>query len=495
MRNHLTLGVLAAGLVLGADPAWAVELEDGPAFFTDSHGAAGVVMAMLSMADEDPKYLECAEQTLAWLVHVGQRDARGRVAWVLSQSAPEGHRNRRIALPGQPLVILMFFDAFEKTGKKEYRQVGLAAARWLAEVGADRRATPAGTAYGWGWAAGQKDAGLVAGYSHGLGKYLDVFRRAHRLEPHPAFRDALVGILVRLKTSATDLGEGCTAFPSFPFRGGGEPNAIRTGYCYGQAGVIIPLMKLTVDMPDLKLDDGTTPLKLGNGSLKYLMREARPRLGGYVWPYMRHDRESKNPGLGSGTGGIGLALLEGYRANLQRGDRSFARECMKYARGAAEYALALVERAPDKGVMIGGGGAAGFGVCGGAGATAWLPMLLAKELGDDEPEFRARVERATRKVTRLVIGRATPVGETLAWTLTPGERERFEVGTGSDVAAVNMSLDYGQTGVVLELAEMGGYLEDKEVLAAARKAADFVIDQAVKTDEGWKFARFVRVGR
>ena len=501
-------------ILMVAGSSFAIEPENGPQYLTDSHGAAGVAMAMLSLGEADPKYLECAVETLDWLTHVRQTDDRGRTAWRLSESAPEGHRNRRIMLPGQPLTIVMYLDAYEKGAgpipgeptperrgqsertalspekRAECRKIGLAGARWLAEVGASRWETDLGTAYGWGFAFGQRDAGLVAGHSHGLGKYINVLLRAHQIEPDPVFEEAIVGALVNLRTRAIDLGDGKLAFPAFKWPNTEDKDAILTGYCYGQAGVVVPLMQLAVAMPDLKLSDGTTPLSLGNSVLKYLAGEAIPRGPGFVWPYMRHSKDSMNSGLGSGTGGIGWAFLEGYRANREHGNDEAARQCLKYARGAAEYALALVERAPED-PMTGGGGDTGFGVCGGAGGTALLPMLLDREIGDDDPAYRKRVRQATQKIAQMILHRATPVGDALAWTLNRHEKKHHKV--APDVIWVNLALDYGQTGVILALSEMAKYLDDPELLDSARKAADFVIEHAVKTEHGWKIPRFIRV--
>ena len=514
MRN-LTIAFLAGFVAFYfASAVDGVEPEDGPQILTDSHGAAGVVMAMLSLGEADPQYLECAEKTLDWLTHVRQIDDRGRGAWYLSESAPEGHRNRRIMLPTQPLTILMYLDAFEKglgplpgsareptttealataissAKRSKYREVGLSGARWLAEPGAAEWETDLGKAFGWGWASGQRDVGLVSGHSHGLGKYMNVLLRAHELEPDPAFEEALIGILVNLRSRAIDLGDGMLAYPAFPWSRTKEKEAILTGYCYGQAGVVVPLMQLAVAKPDLELSDGTTPLSLGNGALKYLASVAIPRGPGFEWPYMRRTKASMNPGLGSGTGGIGWAFLEGYRANRAHGNEEAARQCLRYARGAAEYALLLVERAPED-AITGSGGGTGFGVCGGAGGTVFLPMLLDREICDEDPEYRARVHQAAQKISRMILNRATPVGDTLAWTLKPHEKKHHRL--KSEPAWVNLALDYGQTGVIVALAETAKYLDDPEVLQSARKAADFVIDHAMETEHGWKFPRFIRL--
>jgi hypothetical protein len=388
------------------------------------------------------------------------------------------------------MAATVFLDAYEMTGKAEYRETGIAAARWLAEVGADTWETTLGTAYGWGFAYGQKDAGLVAGHSHGLGKYMTLFMRAQEIESHPSFTKALRGILVNLKTRAVDMGEGGHAWPAFQWSHVKEKDAILTGYCFGQAGVIIPLMRLSQAMPDLKLTDGTRPLELGNGGLRYMMSIARPNEEGRLWPYMRHTDESRNPGLGSGTGGIGWAFLEGYGANRKAGNEEFAKACLEYARSAAEYALWAIERAPGN-VFQGGGGASGFGVCGGAGGTAYMPVMLAQEIGDEDPGFDLRVRMATKKVATMLIESGTQVDGMLVWPLRTWERKHHKI--RGNVPMANMAIDYGQTGVVLSLAEMGKYLKDEEILEGARKAADFIIESTAKTDDGWKLARFVEV--
>jgi hypothetical protein len=484
----------ALGIVLAiGSAARAVELESGPAFFTDSHGAAGVVMAMLAMAeaDDDPKYLDCARQTLAWLDHVKRTDEKGRATWRLSESAPEGSRNRRVALPGVPLIVLQFIEAHRRTGRPEYKATALAAARWMAEVGADRWETPLGAAYGFGFVEGQKDAGLVAGHSHGLGKYLDMFLEAWKLSPEPVFRDAIVGILVHLKTRARDEGDGKIAWPAFRWNDLKDKDAVLTGYCYGQAGVVVPLMRIARDMPDLKLSDGTTPRALGNASLRYLAEASRPAPGGMIWPYMRRSPKTGNPGWGSGTGGIGLAFLEGWQTNRAAGDDAAADQCWRCARGAAGYALTMIEQAQLQDVFRSGGGDAGFGVCGGAGGAAFLGVLMIDSEGPHDKADIERARRAARRVADGLLARGRPVGNALAWPLNEGECRAFKL--DADKTHVNLALDYGQTGVVLALAKTAKYLDDDEIGAGARKAADFVIAQAVRTDHGWKFPRFVGV--
>jgi len=71
---------------------------------------------------------------------------------------------------------------------------------------------------------------------------------------------------------------------------------------------------------------------------------------------------------------------------------------MQYARGAAEYALLAVASVPGGTPMTDSGGAKGYGICGGAGGTALLPMELAKEIAEEHPEFVRRAKDAARRV-------------------------------------------------------------------------------------------------
>ncbi|MEW6360429.1 MAG: hypothetical protein AB1696_29130 [Planctomycetota bacterium] len=464
------------------------------AYYTDTHGAAGVLYAMLSLGEGDDKYMDCAHQTLAWLMHVKKTDDQGRATWYLSDP-PALDDPRAIQMPGVAPVVAKFLDAYARTKRPEYKETGLAGARWLAEVGAVQWETPLGAAHGWPFFFSQRqDQGLVSGHSHGLGKYIQILTHAHAIQPDEAFVKALKGILVNLKTRAVTMDDGALAWPAYKWSQLEDKSAFITGYCYGQAGVIIPLLDLAEAMPDLKLSDGTTPLLLANSALRYLMSQAEEANGGYRWPWMRNQKVNLNPGLGSGVGGIGWAFLKGYQVNRKRGDEKFAQDCMKHARGAAEFALRAVESATEGTVFASGGGPTGFGVCGGAGGSTWFPRLLAEEIGKEDPKFLDRTRNAMKHSARLFVAKATPVGETLAWKMRPGEKTMYPPPPfTADAATVNMALDYGQTGVVLALAETGKFLKDDEVLAAARKAADFIVNHAVKTEHGWKFARFVSI--
>ncbi|HID20928.1 MAG TPA: hypothetical protein EYP14_00800, partial [Planctomycetaceae bacterium] len=61
-----------------------IEMEDGPAYLTDSHGAAGVVHAFLELSEVAPEYDKYWKGALNWLISVTQRDKQGYLYWYMS---------------------------------------------------------------------------------------------------------------------------------------------------------------------------------------------------------------------------------------------------------------------------------------------------------------------------------------------------------------------------------------------------------------------------
>jgi len=60
-------------------PVCAVEMEDGPAYLTDSHGASGVAQAFLELSEVAPEYDKYWRGSLDWLISVAKRDDKGHV--------------------------------------------------------------------------------------------------------------------------------------------------------------------------------------------------------------------------------------------------------------------------------------------------------------------------------------------------------------------------------------------------------------------------------
>jgi len=452
-------------------------MEEGPAYLTDSHGASGVVHAFLELTRSAPEYDPYWKGALDWLVSVAERDDEGRVYWHMSTSAPEGHPSRQINVAGMCHVIRMFFEGHERGGDKRYRDTALAAVRSLTERFVVKRDTPLGTAHAWSHSYRPRNRGwgMLAGHSHGLGKQIHVILLAHKTQPTDRTRAALKGLLVNLRTRAKTVEGG--AEPAIAWPTLKNPRVVETGYCYGQAGVILPLLNLAEELPDLELSDGTTALSLANANLRYLMRVAQAQGNGFVWPHMRHEKRSRNIGYGSGTGGIGWAFLRGAEVNRDA-NPAFAKECMRYAKGAAVYAVRIVEAAKHVDRLTTPGGQGGFGVCGGSGGAGHFLMLYAEAVGDGEPALTARIRPAIDRIARLVMASAEEIDDTLAIP----DRGHFN--------RINLALDYGQTGVVLGLAATARYLEDEEILNAARRVADYIVARAEKANGGYRFAQF-----
>jgi len=471
LRRTLAVSVAVPCFLAWGGLALAVESEAGPMYLTDSHGASGVVHSFLELSAVDPSYDKYWRGALDWLIAVAEKDDAGRMSWRLSASAPEGHPNRQINLPSVCHITRMFVAGYERSGDACYKAAALASVRILTEVAALKWQTKLGPAWGWShsYHPNDKGPGVLAGHSHGLGNFLDTLLDAHRMQPDKKLKEVLLGILANLRTRGRPI-----ARPSdmFAWPRVDKEKVIETGYCYGQAGVILPLLTLAERFPDLKLADGTTALSLANTNLRYLMRVARPERGGYVWPHMRHEDKSRNIGYGSGTGGIGWAFLRGAQVN-RKNDPAFAAECMKYARGAAQYAVDLVMSQPQTRTLTVPGGDGGFGVCGGVGGGGSFLMLLAQEIGQTDAAFAARLNACIERMGKFMIASARRVDNMLAW-----EKSDW---------VVSLALDYGQTGPVLALAATGKYLKNDGFLQAARQGADFIVKHAVAEKGGYKF--------
>jgi hypothetical protein len=93
----------------------------------------------------------------------------------------------------------MFFRAYEKHGDQEYRDAGLAGARGIAAI-MQKRDTPEGRVYLW--------HGALAGYSHGLGAFLEAFLAASHHSGDEEFEEALIGVLLNLRKRGEFIGSG-----------------------------------------------------------------------------------------------------------------------------------------------------------------------------------------------------------------------------------------------------------------------------------------------
>ena len=465
-RLALCVGLVAALVVVtGVSRVIRAAEERKPEYHTDTHGAAGVVWGFLELSDAAPEYSKYWRGALDWVAAVSKTEKKGVLICPLVPAAPPDSKLRKPSGTYMCHTVSMFFRAYDKHGEKKYRDDGLAGARGVAQI-MQKRDVKGGRMYLW--------HGALAGYSHGLAAFLEVFLSATQHSKEKEFEQALMGVLLNLRTRGEFIGEG--ADRRFVWRKG-KDGPIETGFCYGQAGIVQSLLHIAQVRPDIKLYDGMTPLSMANSNLRYLMDVAVKRGKIYLWPYMRHSERSRNIGLGSGTGGIGTAFLMGAHAN-RKTDPEFARECMTYARGAAECAVSMLLRAPKDKVLKAPGGDGGFGYCGGVLGSCDFLIRFDEALRDSDPAFSAKIRDALRRVAHYVMAGMVEVDGALA---CPDRRRQ----------RIALTLDYGQTGVLCGLAQIGKYLKDDEILGAAKKVGDFVARHAVPEAGGYKFPNFV----
>lgn len=461
--SRFTLIVLLPALVT---PLLSASAEGGePEYHTDTHGAAGVAWGFLELSDVAPEYSKYWQGALDWIVFVSETDEPDLLICPLVPLAPPDSKLSKPSGTYMCHTVSMFFRAYKKHGDRKYLDAGLAGARGVAAI-MQKRDTREGRVYLW--------HGALAGYSHGLAAFLEVFLSATQYSEDKEFEKALMGVLLNLRKRGEFITSG--ADKRLVWRRG-KDGPIETGFCYGQAGIVQSLLHIAEIRPDIKLYDGMTPLSMANSNFRYLMDVAERHGKAAVWPYMRHSEQSRNIGFGSGTGGIGLAFLMAARANREK-DPEFAAKCMKYARRAAESAIFRLLRLPEGKVFASPGGDGGFGYCGGALGSCDFLIRFAKEIGDSDPEFTAKIDAALRRVAQGVIGTAVEVEGCLA--CPDRKRQRIAI-----------TLDYGQTGVVCGLAQIAKYLEDDKILDAAKSVADFVAKHAVPEAGGYKFPKAV----
>ena len=437
-------------------------------YCTDSHGASGVVHALLELSAVDAKYTPYWKGALDWLIAVAEKDEAGGMLWPFAVTASRDRESRRIVLPGVCHIAGSFRKGYESSGDARYKEAFLAALRSLTGKTLLTRQTEYGAACGWlhDYAKDDRGSGVLAGYWHGLGTFIETVLEGYKMTRDERLKEILRGVLINLKVRGKPAGEGGFAWPRLK-----NDAVVETGYCYGQAGLTLPLLELAATLPDLKLSDGTSALSLANANLRYLISTAQKTETGFVWPHMRHEKKTRNIGYGSGTGGIGWALLRGAQVNKQS-DPAFAAQCMKHARGAAEFAVARIMGSSETQTLSVSGGDSGYGVCGGIGGSGHFLILFAEEVRDSDPEFARRLKAAIARSGRLLLNSAIKHNDTLIWK--------------QHARTLNMALDYGQTGMVFALTMMGRYLNDDEFLDAARRGADFIITQAVRDRGGYK---------
>jgi len=424
--------------------ATAISPEDGPAFMTDGHGAAGVCWFLGEIRAEEPAYDRYYFGGLDWLVKeaMWQGDLCG---WWISTTAPDGHPNHRLTA-GEGGIITQLVNGYLASGKAGYRDTALGGVRALLAT-----AIPVGTPYGQGYWWGER-----VGHSHGPGKYGDTLITAY--DHLDGARDLvypyLVGLFNWLRDQAviTDDGQG-NYLAMWPEQEGGTD--YETGYCYGNAGTLALLINASNHFPDFTYPDGRTLGELVNASVRWLMSVAIdvPEADGVVWPYMRHEEESDNVGFGSGVSGIGMQMGLAALLNKAAGD-PFASECLEYAKKAANSVIYKIDQLSS----------IKRGACGGeAGAPLFL-LELADGIEGMDPGLAQACREASGRVGDLVVADRLRFHGRTAW----------QAGSKFGDQAVNIAFDYGVTGLGLSLYETGSRLGLPGLVEAAREAVEYL---------------------
>jgi len=427
--------------------AGAIEPEDGPAFMTDSHGAAAVSWFLREIRSLESAYDRYYFGGLDWLVTTALWEG-DMCGWWISTTAPEGHPNHRLAKGGSAIKELT--QGWLASGNVDYRDTALGGVRGLLE-----RAIPVPTPYGQGYWWGER-----VGHSHGPGSYGGTLLSAY--EDLEGAADLvypyIVGLLNWLVHQAVwgDDGQGNpTAF--WPEQEGGT--AYETGYCYGNAGTLAFVIDAARQFPIFTFPVGSPVSnlrELANASARWLISVAveLPVANGLYWPYMRHDEYSDNVGWGSGVAGIGAQFLYAYQLNQAAGD-PFASECLDTAKKAANTVVYKVSQVTS----------IQRGACGGEGGAPLFLMDLADEIEITDPQLALECRDASKAIGEFIVAdRLTFYKERTAW----------QAGSKFGNQAVNIAFDYGATGLGLALYVIGSRLDREDLVGVAQKAVEYL---------------------
>jgi len=439
--------------------ASAIAPEDGPAFMTDTHGAAGVCWFFREIRAIEPAYDRYYFGGLDWLVAMAMWDG-DMCCWWVSTTAPEGHPNHRLS-HGAGSIIGELTKGYLESGNSNYRDTALGGVRALL-ASAEPNSTPYGQGYWWG---------ERVGHSHGPGKYGDTLITAydHLEGAADLVYPYIVGSLNWLLDQAVlgDDGQGnLTAF--WPEHEGGT--AYETGYCYGNAGTLAFVINAANHFPNFAFPDGSSVSDLRafvNASARWLISVSVPYPGpddGIIWRYMRHDPNSRNVGWGSGVAGIGAQFLYAYQLNQAAGD-PFAAECLATAKKSANTVI----------YEINDGAFFSRGACGGEGGAPLFLMDLADEIEGSDPQLAQECRDASGKTGDLIVAdRLTFFGERTAWQSSPKFGDQ----------ATNIAFDWGVTGLGLALYVTGSRLDRPDLVDVAHKAAEYLMLITVWDERG-----------
>jgi len=519
--RHVSLSAIV-GLVVLAVQLRAAEAQKGAAFYTDVHGAAALVRFLHAMSELDPKYRKPRDAAMNWMLRQ-MRDFRGAGrTWLQNPSAPKGHKSFHTTVTSSAnFNARTLLEIYRETKDPRLIAAVKEHINWL-KATAVMRQKDEGPAYAW---SGRQSMDrkpnfknrkflLVSGNSRGFGNILDTLGDYHRTTGDKSVLPFLEGG-ARFGYLISKKSDGRNALNSREKRRGIEPagggkltpanehiywvradNSAVVGFCRGSTGNVYALQTAQQNLPGAKLSKDRTIEDVINAGLRQIIAEARGWNQGFTWENMNGQPGARNIGIGRGVSGIAMTLWRGYEMNRKIGNAKMAKQCRETAEGIVRGMLHSVEplnpaQPLTEHVMMGAKADRSgklnetIGYCSGiAGIHYWL-FEYADAVRVENPKLARRCEEATRIVARRLINTAFVVNGNYAWK---NHNPKFG---GEKV--VNMAFDHGQTGVAIALAEIAVRLKDPVIIAAAHKAAGFVLAQTVKDGDGIKMPFLVKI--
>jgi hypothetical protein len=445
---------------------------------------------MNAMGRIDPKYYQVRDKAIDWSLRQIYPFPAGGKTWIRNPSAPKGNSSYRSAITtvsAYNCQVLM--DIYRETGNTEYFEVIKDNIVWLTSSAVKRSKPKYGDVYVWRsrHSLDSRDTNvqfrpLQSGHSWGIGSTFDLLATYYAETGDKSVVPYMIGgarfmYLTSEKEGLSD-DEQCHWL-----RGDGS---VVMGYCRGNAGTAYGLLKIAEALPNAEIVEGCTIEGVVNASLRFILAQARRNENGIIWENMNGRVGEVNLGYGRGISGIGYVMWLGHQMNQRIGNEKMAGTCYKAARATVDAFLATVDDLSTDEPMSEFVGTIALvetiGLCSGiTGSFMWLGDF-ADSVRDKNPALARHCDEGIRKVAYRLINTAYVVDDNYAWE---NHNEKFGLNT------VNMAIDHGQTGAVYGLAKIGLHLQDKKIIDAARRAAEFVISQTVKDGNGVKIPHIV----
>ncbi|MBT3226257.1 MAG: hypothetical protein HN745_03410 [Deltaproteobacteria bacterium] len=508
----LMLGFLSASLFAVSAP------PDQPSYFSDVHGGAALAWSMHKVGQFDKSYLAHRDAALRWTLKQAKDAPQGGRTWVQNPSAPKNYPTFNVIMtPSADFIALTLLDIYRNTKDPKLLKAVKDHVTWLKNTAINRK-TPYGTLNYWGAKQtmnsrqnNRQPRPLVSGHSHGLGNVLSTlseYYAASKDETLIPYMEGGTRFAYATSTSTNDKGSGgknkkmpiVQKSPANP-----ETEQIHwiwagtgvsvMGYCRGNAGCVYALETVQKVAPGIQITEARKIEDVVNAGLRYIIENSIENKDSIIWKNMNGRPGERNMGYGRGVSGIAIVLWRGYEMNRKAGNKEMAKRCRKAADETIRTLLEAIEPLdPNKPltehVAQGNRDNTGklqetIGICSGiSGSYVWL-FQYADAVRKENPKLAKRCEKAAGIIAHRLINTAVIDKGTYAW-------KNYNKKFGGE-KVVNMAFDHGQTGVVSALADIGARLKDKEIMNAAKKAADFVLMHCVKEGNGLKMPFLAKI--